>query len=85
MDRGGDHGDGDDASSLMKWMDQQQSRTVIYVALGTQAHFCWADQVALALALEKVGFPVVWAMKNVTHHNPIDPCMLAMILLDAHP
>ncbi|KAI7881798.1 UDP-Glycosyltransferase/glycogen phosphorylase, partial [Lichtheimia hyalospora FSU 10163] len=54
----------DQEVSLMKWMDQQQPRSVIYVALGTQAQFCRADQVALALALEKAGFPVVWAMKK---------------------
>ena len=54
----------DQEVSLMKWMDQQKPQSVIYVALGTQAQLYRADQVALALALEKAGFPVVWAMKK---------------------
>lgn len=61
LDRGDDE---HKACSLMKWMDQQQHRSVVYVTLGTQGQFCCADQVVLALAFDMVGSPIIWAMKE---------------------
>ncbi|KAI8876664.1 glycosyltransferase family 1 protein [Backusella circina FSU 941] len=52
-------------NSLYQWLDLQKRRSVIYIALGTEAIFCKADRVELAFALEKVGCPVVWSLKKL--------------------
>jgi hypothetical protein len=51
--------------AVLQWLNHQQPKSVIYIALGTEASFCRADRVELAFALENVGCPVIWSLKKI--------------------
>ncbi|KAI8889533.1 glycosyltransferase family 1 protein [Backusella circina FSU 941] len=61
----------DEENPLFQWLDLQKPRSVIYIAVGTEASLGVADRVELALALEAVGCPVVWSLKKPKPYRPI--------------
>ena len=65
--RGGD--DGRSFSDAMRWLDEQPKRSVIYVALGSEAPVT-ADQVReLAFGLELSGARFLWAVRRPVGHS----------------
>lgn len=66
--RGGDDGEGS-FSDAMRWLDEQPKRSVIYVALGSEAPVT-ADQLReLALGLELSGVRFLWAVRRPVGHS----------------
>ncbi|XP_066398799.1 UDP-glycosyltransferase 91C1-like [Miscanthus floridulus] len=68
-DDAGPGGDGDQSfSDVMRWLDEQPARSVIYVALGSEAPVT-ADHVReLALGLERSGARFLWAVRRPAGH-----------------
>lgn len=50
---------------VVEWLDGQTDDSVVYVALGSWGALGGADTVELAMALEKLGRPVLWAHRPV--------------------
>uniref|UniRef100_A0A0D9WWL9 Glycosyltransferase subfamily 4-like N-terminal domain-containing protein n=1 Tax=Leersia perrieri TaxID=77586 RepID=A0A0D9WWL9_9ORYZ len=59
----GGNNDGDSAD-LIQWLDEQPERSVIYVALGTEAPLTSSDVHELALGLELAGTRFLWALRG---------------------
>ena len=67
----GGGGDGDDQSfsDVMRWLDEQPPRSVIYVALGSEAPETAGHVRELALGLERSGARSLWAVRR-KHSEP---------------
>uniref|UniRef100_A0A0D9WWM2 Glycosyltransferase n=1 Tax=Leersia perrieri TaxID=77586 RepID=A0A0D9WWM2_9ORYZ len=53
-----------DSDGLIRWLDDQPERSVIYVALGTEAPVTSSDVHELALGLELSGARFLWALRG---------------------
>ncbi|KAJ1288193.1 hypothetical protein BS78_02G071900 [Paspalum vaginatum] len=63
---GGEQRDEDDkeTAGLMRWLDAQPARSVLYVAFGSEAPVTPEHVHALALGLEQAGVRFVWVLRN---------------------
>ncbi|KAF0907038.1 hypothetical protein E2562_014646 [Oryza meyeriana var. granulata] len=59
-----DAGDDDDIPDLIRWLDEQPARSVVYVALGTEAPLTATDVRELALGLDLAGARFLWALRK---------------------
>lgn len=65
-------GDDDDGHrpDLMRWLDEQPARSVVYVALGTEAPVTADNVRELALGLELAGARFLWALRDAGERLP---------------
>uniref|UniRef100_A0A0D9YZT2 Glycosyltransferase n=1 Tax=Oryza glumipatula TaxID=40148 RepID=A0A0D9YZT2_9ORYZ len=61
-----DDDDDDDRSEVLQWLDGQPPKSVIYVALGSEAPLSANDLHELALGLELAGVRFLWAIRSPT-------------------
>ncbi|XP_048543027.1 putative UDP-rhamnose:rhamnosyltransferase 1 [Triticum urartu] len=62
---GADHVDDEsESASLMRWLDEQPARSVIYVAFGSEAPLTGHHVRELALGLELAGARFLWALRG---------------------
>jgi hypothetical protein len=59
----GEHDD-EESAGLMRWLDAQPARSVLYVAFGSEAPLTPAHVRALALGLELAGVRFLWALRK---------------------
>ncbi|CAM0954187.1 unnamed protein product [Alopecurus aequalis] len=57
-------GDDEESASLMRWLDEQPERSVIYVAFGSEMPLTLEQIRELALGLELAGARFLWAMRE---------------------
>ncbi|CAM0913429.1 unnamed protein product [Alopecurus aequalis] len=63
-DRVAVEGDSKESASLMRWLNEQPARSVIYVAFGSEAPLSPDHVRELALGLELAGVRFVWALRE---------------------
>ncbi|CAN6165507.1 unnamed protein product [Urochloa humidicola] len=64
---GGGHGASDEDeenAGLLRWLDAQPARSVLYVAFGSEAPLSPEQVIALALGLELAGVRFLWALRR---------------------
>ncbi|KAG2632365.1 putative UDP-rhamnose:rhamnosyltransferase 1 [Panicum virgatum] len=59
-----DHVDDEETAGLMRWLDAQPGRSVLYVAFGSEAPLAPEHVRALALGLELAGVRFLWALRR---------------------
>nr|CAB3456022.1 unnamed protein product [Digitaria exilis] len=70
----GDDDDDEDTASLMRWLDAQPERSVLYVAFGSEAPLTPEHVAALAHGLDLAGVRFVWALRKlIGEDNPPIP------------
>ncbi|CAL5089212.1 unnamed protein product [Urochloa decumbens] len=62
--------DDEETASLMRWLDAQPARSVLYVAFGSEAPLSPEQVAALALGLELAGVRFVWALRRPVGEDP---------------
>lgn len=67
-DIGDDDRDDDESARLIRWLDEQPERSVIYVAFGSEAPLTPAHVREIALGLELAGVRFLWAMRKPSGH-----------------
>ncbi|KAL6845704.1 hypothetical protein ACP4OV_024527 [Aristida adscensionis] len=61
----GDHGDDEESTgNLMRWLDAQPEKSVLYVAFGSEAPLTPAHVREVALGLELAGVRFLWALRR---------------------
>ncbi|OEL17039.1 putative UDP-rhamnose:rhamnosyltransferase 1 [Dichanthelium oligosanthes] len=60
----GERDDDEDTAGLMRWLDAQPERSVLYVAFGSEAPLTPGHVHALALGLELAGVRFLWALRK---------------------
>ncbi|CAL5079068.1 unnamed protein product [Urochloa decumbens] len=68
---GGGGDDDEETAGLLRWLDAQPARSVLYVAFGSEAPLAPEQVAALALGLELAGVRFVWVLRRpVGEHSP---------------
>ncbi|CAL5066555.1 unnamed protein product [Urochloa decumbens] len=60
----------EETAGLMRWLDTQPARSVLYVAFGSEAPLSPEQVAALALGLELAGVRFVWALRQPVGEDP---------------
>ncbi|MED6194236.1 hypothetical protein PIB30_026624 [Stylosanthes scabra] len=61
---GKDNKDDEDWNTILKWLDEQENRSVIYVAFGSEVTLSDEEFSEIAMGLELSGFPFFWVLKK---------------------
>ncbi|MED6195094.1 hypothetical protein PIB30_034834 [Stylosanthes scabra] len=56
--------DDEDWNTILKWLDEQEQRSVIYVAFGSEIKLSDEEFTEIAMGLELSGFPFFWVLKK---------------------
>ncbi|QHO09079.1 hypothetical protein HN51_067641 [Arachis hypogaea] len=56
--------DDEDWNTILKWLDEQEERSVIYVAFGSEVALNDEEFTEIAMGLELSGFPFFWVLKK---------------------
>ncbi|MED6194241.1 hypothetical protein PIB30_026627 [Stylosanthes scabra] len=54
----------EDWNTILKWLDEQENRSVIYVAFGSEVTLSDDEFTEIAMGLELSGFPFFWVLKK---------------------
>ncbi|MED6195093.1 hypothetical protein PIB30_034833 [Stylosanthes scabra] len=66
--RSEDNTDDEDWNTILKWLDEQEKRSVIYVAFGSEVTLSDDEFTEIAMGLELSGFPFFW-LKILAHKS----------------